>query len=76
MCDAIRVEVDLDRDLRLDAFLKICGVAGTGGMAKLMIQDGLVTVNGSMECRRGKRLVAGDEVGVEGIGNFIVAEEE
>ncbi|MFO7941499.1 MAG: RNA-binding S4 domain-containing protein [Bacillota bacterium] len=75
MDDVIEVEVNLDRDLRLDAFLKICGVAQTGGMAKLMIQDGVVSVNGSVECRRGRRLAPGDEVEVEGVGNFRVAEE-
>lgn len=75
MNDVVEVEVNLDRDLRLDAFLKICGVAPTGGMAKLMIQDGIVSVNGSVECRRGRRLAARDEVAVEGMGHFIIAEE-
>ncbi len=70
----IEVEVDLRRDLRLDAFLKICGVAPTGGIAKLMIQDGAVDVNGRLELRRGRRLEAGDEVTVEGVNTFTVVE--
>ena len=35
-------------------------------MAKLVIQDGLVTVNGEVETRRGKKLVDGDVVSFEG----------
>jgi len=31
-------------------------------MAKLLIQDGLVKVNGETDTRRGKKLVAGDIV--------------
>ncbi len=68
----IPIEVDLERDLRLDAFLKICGVAPTGGIAKLMIQDGAIEVNGVLELRRGRRLEAGDEVTVEGADRFTV----
>jgi len=48
--------------LRLDQFLKLRGIAGTGGQAKLMIQDGLVKVNGSIETRRRRKLAAGDVV--------------
>ena len=52
--------------IKLDQFLKWVGVASTGGEAKLMIQDGDVTVNGIIETRRGRKLVAGDLVTVQG----------
>ena len=52
--------------MKLDQFLKWVGVASTGGEAKLMIQDGDVTVNGIIETRRGRKLVAGDLVTVQG----------
>ncbi|MEQ8536903.1 RNA-binding S4 domain-containing protein [Coleofasciculus sp. F4-SAH-05] len=52
--------------IKLDQFLKWVGVASTGGEAKLMIQDGDVTVNGIIETRRGRKLVAGDLVSVQG----------
>ncbi|MEQ8969314.1 MAG: RNA-binding S4 domain-containing protein [Coleofasciculus sp. C1-SOL-03] len=52
--------------IKLDQFLKWVGIASTGGEAKLMIQDGDVTVNGIIETRRGRKLVAGDLVSVQG----------
>jgi ribosome-associated protein len=50
----------------LGAFLKLAGGAATGGHAKLMIQEGDVRVNAVVETRRGRKLVAGDTVGVGG----------
>ena len=51
-----------DRPLRLDQFLQLCGVAETGGRAKLFIQDGEVQVNGEVETRRRRKLKPGDVV--------------
>lgn len=56
-----------DEALRLDQFLKIRGMADTGGQAKLLIQGGEVRVNGQVETRRRRKLVAGDVVEVAGI---------
>ena len=53
--------------LRLDQFLKLRGIADTGGQAKLLIQGGEVRVNGEVETRRRRKLVAGDVVEVDGI---------
>ncbi len=50
--------------IRLDQLLKREGVAGTGGQAKWLIQDGAVKVNGEVETRRGRKLRAGDRVEV------------
>ena len=74
MNEPIEVEASFDRPLRLDAFLKICGVAPTGGIAKLMIQDGIVSVNGRVETRRGRNLVPGDVVSVDDEESFVVVE--
>jgi ribosome-associated protein len=52
--------------IKLDQFLKFVGVTSTGGQAKLMILDGYVKVNGIVETRRGRKLVPGDQVTVEG----------
>ena len=52
--------------IKLDQFLKLMGIAPTGGQAKLMIQDGDVLVNGTIETRRGRKLVSGDQVRVGG----------
>lgn len=51
-----------DDTIRLDDFLKYCGVVGTGGQAKVLIQAGEVTVNGEVETRRRKQLHRGDIV--------------
>ncbi len=48
--------------IRLDQFLKLCGLADTGGQAKLLIQSALVQVNGETETRRRRQLVPGDQV--------------
>jgi len=52
--------------IKLDQFLKMVGVAQTGGQAKLLIQAGEVKVNGMLETRRGRKLVPGDRVSVMG----------
>ena len=57
---------DAPEAIRLDQFLKLHGVAGTGGQAKVLIQSGEVRVNGELETRRGRKLQPGDEVEIEG----------
>ena len=57
--------------IRLDAFLKFAAAVGTGGEAKLVIGDGLVTVNGDICTQRGKKLYPGDRVTFEDM-EFIV----
>ena len=52
--------------IKLDSFLKFVGVAPTGGQAKLIIQNGKVLVNSTVETRRRRKLVSGDLVTVEG----------
>ncbi len=42
--------------IKLDSALKYSGVLGTGGQAKMVIQDGLVKVNGEVCLMRGKKL--------------------
>jgi ribosome-associated protein len=54
------------RVLRLGQYLKLAGVAGTGGEAKMLIQEGRVKVNGVVETRRKRQLQGGDTVEVEG----------
>ncbi len=48
--------------IRLDAFLKLCGVVDTGGQAKVAVQSGQVLVNGEACSMRGKKLRPGDLV--------------
>lgn len=51
--------------IRLDQFLKLTGLAVTGGHAKTIIQAGEVRVNGVVETHRSRDLVAGDVVRFE-----------
>ena len=60
--------------LRLDNFLKLSAMSGTGGQAKLMIQNGEVKVNGAVETRRRRKLIAGDVVELGG-KQFPVADD-
>lgn len=52
--------------IKLDQFLKFMNVAQTGGEAKFLVQSGIVRVNGAVEVRRGRKLVVGDRVTVNG----------
>ncbi|MEG1074617.1 MAG: RNA-binding S4 domain-containing protein [Ruthenibacterium sp.] len=48
--------------IKLEALLKFAGLCGTGGEAKNVILDELVTVNGEICTMRGKKIHAGDIV--------------
>lgn len=50
--------------IKLDALLKVAGVADSGGQAKHLIQEGLVRVNGELATQRGKKIRQGDAVEV------------
>ncbi|WP_263432588.1 RNA-binding S4 domain-containing protein [Nostoc sp. MS1] len=66
--------------IKLDQFLKLIGIAPTGGQAKLMILDGDVKVNGAVETRRGRKLVSTDQVTIAGqtfeVGDVISLTDE
>jgi ribosome-associated protein len=59
-------DVDVTGPIALGAFLKLAGVAATGGHAKIIIQSGDVAVNGEVERRRGRTLRVGDVVAAGG----------
>ncbi len=48
--------------IKLDALLKYAALVGTGGEAKTVIAEGLVTVNGEICTMRGKKIRPGDRV--------------
>ena len=45
-------------------FLKATGMAVTGGEAKMLVDDGLIQVNGEDESRRRRQLRPGDRVDI------------
>ena len=55
-----------DEFIKLGQALKKAGLVGSGVDAKMIIQDGRVTVNGEIEERRGRKLYPGDVVSLEG----------
>lgn len=60
-------EIKIDTDfIKLDSLLKYAGLVGTGGEAKILIQEGQVLVNGEVETRRGRKIHKGDLVDLEG----------
>jgi ribosome-associated protein len=52
--------------IKLDSFLKAVDAVTSGGEAKIIISEGMVSVNGEVEMRRGKKLRPGDQVELEG----------
>ncbi|MBO5059879.1 MAG: RNA-binding S4 domain-containing protein [Clostridia bacterium] len=51
--------------IKLDQLLKFAGIADTGVMAKEMVWDEIVSVNGEVCTMRGKKIRGGDAVRVE-----------
>ncbi|MFN8193836.1 MAG: RNA-binding S4 domain-containing protein [Nocardioidaceae bacterium] len=51
-----------DGSIRLGQFLKLADLVDTGADAKPLVAEGLVSVNGEVETRRGRQLVPGDVV--------------
>ena len=52
--------------IKLGQALKAAGLTDSGVESKIVIQDGLVSVNGSTDTRRGRKLYAGDKVEYKG----------
>lgn len=56
----------LQPTIKLGQFLKWKGLVQTGGEAKIRVQGGEVFVNGEIDTRRGRKLVSGDRVTIDG----------
>ena len=61
--------------IKLESAMKLANITSTGGTAKNLIQDGLVTVNGEVCTMRGKKLRPGDRFTFMG-QNFLVSTHE
>lgn len=55
-----------DEFIKLGQLIKLAGLVDSGVDAKIVIQDGLVKVNGEVDTRRGKKIVPGDIVEYQG----------
>ncbi|AWZ26799.1 RNA-binding protein [Rhodococcus pyridinivorans] len=65
MSDAFDVPIR-DESIRLGQFLKLASLIESGAEAKEVIADGLVSVNGEVEVRRGRQLKVDDVVEIAG----------
>ena len=54
-----------DESIRLGQFLKLADLIDNGSEARPMLAEGLVSVNGEVETRRGRQLAKGDVVTVQ-----------
>ena len=61
--------------MKLNQFLKFKGFVSTGGEAKQLINAGLISVNGLIETRRGRKLCPGDLVSFDN-QDYIVSHAE
>lgn len=52
--------------IKLQDLLKLANLVGTGGEAKIVIQNGDVSVNGEACTMRGKKIRPGDTVAFDG----------
>lgn len=59
MAERIRINTEF---IKLEALLKYASLVGSGGEAKMFIQDGKVSVNGEVCTMRGKKIRSGDTV--------------
>ena len=69
MAEEIKISTEF---IKLDALLKFASLVGSGGEAKMLIQDGKVLVNGEVCTMRGKKIRSGDVVKLEGGGEVKV----
>jgi ribosome-associated protein len=72
---ALMNEVTLKGDvIRLGQLLKLVDLVEAGSDVKALLATGAVTVNGEVEMRRGRQLVAGDQVSALGVDVRVVSD--
>ena len=68
------LSVTIDTEyIKLQDAMKLANAVGSGGEAKILIQDGQVSVNGEVCTMRGKKLRPGDTFASHGQSYLIVA---
>lgn len=58
--------------IELNKLLKVQNLVPSGGMAKMVIEDKLVRVNGEVELRKRRKLRVGDVVDFQGVSVKII----
>ncbi|MCQ2497173.1 MAG: RNA-binding S4 domain-containing protein [Lachnospiraceae bacterium] len=62
-----------DEFIKLGQAMKLAGLVDTGVDAKIVIEEGKVTVNGAVDTRRGKKLYNGDSFTFNGQTVTVIA---
>lgn len=73
MSDAVDEIPIRDESIRLGQFLKLANLIESGAEAKVVVAEGLVSVNGEVEIRRGRQLRDGDVVEIGGMSARVSA---
>ncbi len=63
-----------DDSIRLGQLLKLAGVVEDGATAREVVEQGLVTVGGDVETRRGRQVRPGDVVTLDDITLRVVSD--
>ena len=62
--------------ITMDKLLKFSGVADTGGQAFLMVEDGIIKLNGKLVTEKRKKVFPGDVVNIDDQIELTVSKEE
>lgn len=69
------IEISTDF-IKADQLLKFSGIAITGGEARLMIEDGIIFLNGEKVIQRGKKIYPEDIVTIKADDGDIILKVE
>ncbi len=61
--------------ITMDKLLKFSGVAATGGQAFMMVEDGIVKLNGKVVSEKRKKVFIGDIVNIDNQIELIIISE-
>ena len=61
--------------ITIDKLLKFSGVADTGGQAFLMVEDGIIKLNGKLVTEKRKKVFPGDVVNIDELIELTISKE-
>lgn len=62
--------------ITLGQFLKLANIAPSGGMVKAILEEYKISINGTPDDRRGKKLYPGDKVTIKSMGEYRIVKNE
>ena len=71
-----KAEVVIDTEyISMDKLLKFSGIADTGGQAFMLVEDGIITLNGVLVTEKRKKVRPGDVVNIDNQVELTVVQE-